>query len=537
VTQRQYNNKIQLAKKNITWKKKKNDKKGPRTKLIYMTQFYSLSRIVHRIDELLRPAMEKSFWVKAEVSSSRLKAGSFYCDLVESDGNGSIVSQVRCSCWSRDLSAIKARFKAQGLDLQLENGVVVGVLCKIQFHPVYGLSFKIIDMDPAFALGELELKKRAIIEKLQNEELTDKNKLCFCPQLPIKIGLITSKDSAAYHDFVQTITSSGFGYRIFMADSNVQGKDTEKTILKSLSQLKKIETDIVVIIRGGGSKTDLSWLDNEKIARIIADFPVPVWTGIGHEIDTSVLDFVAARYFKTPTAVAEEIVACFENTSQYLAQARHDLNVNWNENVKNRKHFFEEAKRRVTVSARSNLKIQTQHLIAQKKLLHSSSKQLIAHLNEKFENLKINLLQQAKNYCRENSEQLHYTGSMFKQKSGQWLREKNIELNNHKKNYRPQKIETYLKFHRSNLSKNTQSLQSKVIKSKLYNLKESLSAYKKVLTSYDPETCLKRGYSIVRKKNSDKVVRISELKVGDEIIVKVAGGVLQNKVESITIES
>lgn len=181
---------------------------------------------------------------------------------------------------------------------------------------------------------------QAILERLKNDGLFEPNKLLPLPFLPIRIGLITSKGSAACEDFLETIRKSNFGFQILLADAAVQGEHTEKAVVKALDALEQLGPDVVAIIRGGGSKTDLSYLDNEAIARKIAGYRYPVWTGIGHEIDTSVLDYVANRFFKTPTAVAENIIAIFTELQRYLEGAQHHLKTSWNFNLKREKTWL-----------------------------------------------------------------------------------------------------------------------------------------------------------------------------------------------------
>jgi len=284
--------------------------------------FFNLSAITSRIQQILQPAMGKCFWVKAEISSGRERGGSFYCDLVETDEQGQIIAQMRCTIWSRDLTCIRKKFSECDLSLTLEDGTLVGFQCQLQYSPKFGLSLCVMDADPAFALGALEIKKKQILEQLKKEGLFDPNKRIVVPCLPLHIGLVTSAGSAAYNDFFKTLTLSGYGFKIYLVDSVVQGERTQASVLKALGTLERLRLDIVVIIRGGGSKTDLFYLDNEAIARKIATLRHPVWTGIGHEIDTSVLDCVANKAFKTPTAVAEELVCRFKEMAVHLGQAQ-----------------------------------------------------------------------------------------------------------------------------------------------------------------------------------------------------------------------
>jgi exodeoxyribonuclease VII large subunit len=306
-------------------------------------KIFQLSVITRRIQEILAPVSSKTFWVRAEITSGRHKGGSFYCDLIEADDNGSVIARMRCNLWNRDLQRIQNKFKEQNIELQLDDGTSAIFCCQLQFSPQYGISLKVVDADPAFAMGELEKRKQEILAGLQRDGLLDINKQLDVPSVPMRIGLITSSGSAACSDFLKTIGLSGYNYTVYLADSLVQGAATENSILRALHQLKHSGCDLVVIIRGGGSKTDLSYLDNDSIARQIAHYPIPVWTGIGHEIDISVLDHVAHRFFKTPTAVAEELVARSTQTDRYLSESAERLKTIWTFRLQQNQQWVERA--------------------------------------------------------------------------------------------------------------------------------------------------------------------------------------------------
>lgn len=297
-------------------------------------KFYSLSVISKRIAELLEPAIGKHFWVKAEVSTAKERGGNYYCDLIETNSQKKIIAKMSCIIWNSDFLKIKNSFKLKEIDFTISNGTVVAFLCYLQFSSQYGLSLRVIDADPSMILGEFELKKREIIKRLQNEGLFEINRNLFVPTLPTKIGLITSQESAAYNDFITTLQKSRFGFKIYFADAMMQGDQTEKSITKALDAIAKLNVDILFIVRGGGSKTDLHYLDNELIARKIAHYPIPVWTGIGHETDTSILDFVAHSHFKTPTAAAENLIARFVHMRRKIDESINSLNTVWNHRLK-----------------------------------------------------------------------------------------------------------------------------------------------------------------------------------------------------------
>ena len=287
--------------------------------------FASVSRVHSRLRKLLEPALEaKPFWIRAELSSVSGNGGRLYCDLVELK-EGRVVAKLRCTIWPRELKLIRQRLADARLDDLLDDGNEVGLRCQIQYHDLYGMSVNAVDVDPAESLGALERKRIEIVERLRKENLLKKNSEHSVPALPRRIGLVASRDTAGYKDFVTTIEASGYAITIFAADARVEGDATEPSVLRALEALSKFDLDLVVLLRGGGSRVSLSYMDNEAIARKIAGYTIPVWTAIGHEIDTSVLDAVAHTSFKTPTAVAENLVTRYAQADERIQSALREL--------------------------------------------------------------------------------------------------------------------------------------------------------------------------------------------------------------------
>lgn len=287
-------------------------------------RYFALSEVQQRIRHYLSPALKAPpFWVKGELADVSCNKHLF-CSLVETR-EGRQLAKLRCHAWSDKVRLIRRRFHEYGLQLELESGTLVGLFCNLQHTDLYGLALNIIDIDPGVTLGELERRRREILQKLKREGLLDRNKELPEPKLPQRIGLITPAQAASYHDFVRTLSSSTFGFHIRHASAVFQGAEAESSIIRGLKKLQSADLDLIVIVRGGGSKTDLAYLDNEHIARTIADSRLPVWTAIGHETDTSVLDEIAARSFRTPSAVAEKIVALSQQASWALEKAKSRL--------------------------------------------------------------------------------------------------------------------------------------------------------------------------------------------------------------------
>jgi exodeoxyribonuclease VII large subunit len=225
--------------------------------------------------------------------------------------------------WAKKYSFLKPLFK-QVTGESLREGFKVLLKITVEYHEVYGLSLVINDIDPAFTFGEMAIKRNQILKRLEEEGVFSMNKELGFPLLPKRIAVISSKNAAGYADFINQLTTNIYGYtfQTILFDASMQGIETESSIIDSLDLISEHPGlfDTVVIIRGGGSQTDLSWFDNYKIAYHITQFPLPVLTGIGHEKDVTVTDLVAYQDLKTPTAVADFIINTVSETEKYLIQ-------------------------------------------------------------------------------------------------------------------------------------------------------------------------------------------------------------------------
>jgi exodeoxyribonuclease VII large subunit len=509
-------------------------------------RFFNLSDITTRIQQILQPHISKSFWVKAEISSGRERGGSFYCDLVETNENGKIIAQIRCTIWSRDLVNIRKQFKECDLDLRLDDGTAVGFQCFLQYSPQYGLSLKVSGADPAFALGELELRKKEILDRLSKEGLLEPNKNLFVPMLPLKIGLITSKGSAAYNDIVKTFTESGFGFEIYLADSNVQGLKTEETILNGLDALETLNIDLIIIARGGGSKTDLFYLDNEAIARRIAAYKHPVWTGIGHEIDIGILDQVANQYFKTPTAVAEEIVARFVEMKRHLDEARNRFKSTWSYRFESDRNWLDEAKTGIVQGTRKlldttksylrgyaiQLSSKVQERISNEKSDLSVSRKIIATapinmIKSSIERLGDRTTRFIKNCQRMivlRQKDLLRIQSRFQQKRFiQRIEQENLCLCDWRVQFL-QKFNYWLNFQKQRIDLIKDRFKPEAVDLIVKNEKMKLMNKSATLRAADPDTSLKRGFSLVYTEDGDLVKSISQISIADSMRTHVSDG-------------
>ncbi len=290
---------------------------------------YSLSEIQKLIKQSLEDKLHSFYWVSAEISELKINhSGHCYLELVEKNKQEDIRSRARAIIWSGKARLLLPYFEnIAGQPLSEDIKVMIRV--KIDYHEIYGLSLVINDIDPAYTVGEIAVKRKQIIKKLESEGVIDLNRELSMPLLPANIAVISSEQAAGYEDFIDELLGNehGYSYNIKLFSAVMQGKETEASVIKSINKIFEEISDfnIVVIVRGGGSQSDLSWFDNYNIAYLITQMPIPVLTGIGHEKDLSVTDIVAHRSFKTPTAVADYIINHSLKTEEYLSVIRESI--------------------------------------------------------------------------------------------------------------------------------------------------------------------------------------------------------------------
>lgn len=290
-----------------------------------MTEKLSLSELQLIIKDSLYMAMPDMYWVVAEISEIRENyAGHCYLELIEKHPDDkNVKARVKAIIWNNRYRFLKSLFENVTGE-QLRPGMKVLVRVKVDYHEIYGLSLIISDIDPSFTLGEMAMKRQMIIKRLEEEGVLLMNKELEIPVVPQRIAVISSKSAAGYTDFIKHLKENKYGYVFYTAlfEAIMQGTETEQSIISALEKIaeKTHLFDVVAIIRGGGSQSDLSWFDNYNIAFYITQFPIPVITGIGHEKDLSVTDMVAFKSLKTPTAVADYLVECISKAENHLIE-------------------------------------------------------------------------------------------------------------------------------------------------------------------------------------------------------------------------
>jgi len=275
-----------------------------------MKSRFTLLELNNHIRDVLQDNLESLFWVIGEISEIKVnRAGHCYIELVEKEsGSDEIAARARAIIWSYTFRMIKPYFLTT-TGQELAEGLKILIQVSVEYHPVYGLSLHIRDIDPSYTLGDLARRRREIIEKLKQAGVFDMNRELTLPLVPQRIAVISSASAAGYQDFVTHLENNPghFRFSLTLFPASMQGADAVPSVLEALNQIFEREEDFdaVAIIRGGGAQADLGCFDNYDLAWTVAQFPLPVITGIGHEKDDTIVDLVAFARTKTPTAAAE----------------------------------------------------------------------------------------------------------------------------------------------------------------------------------------------------------------------------------------
>ncbi len=283
----------------------------------------SLLELNGRVKSTLQFEMPDAYWVQAEISSiSPSGQGHCYLELVQKDATGrNFLAKAKANIWRGTWLKLKPYFEAQTGET-LKVGMKVLLQVTVTFHEVYGYSLVVQDIDPAYTMGDMARRRKEILEQLARDGVIGLNKELEIPALPHRIAVISSATAAGWGDFRNQLDGNIYGFRFYVKlfPALMQGDDVERSVVSALNAVaaRRDDFDLVVIIRGGGAVSELSCFDSYNLAFNIANFPLPVITGIGHERDDTVADVVAHTKVKTPTAAAEFIINRVFDTASEL---------------------------------------------------------------------------------------------------------------------------------------------------------------------------------------------------------------------------
>lgn len=440
-----------------------------------MTDRFSLSELQAIIRDSLYLALPDSYWVIGEISEIKQNySGHCYLELTEKQADETkIKARIRAVIWAGRFGFVKSFFE-NATGETLREGLKVLIKGKIEYHELYGLSLVITDIDPSYTLGEMAAKRMQIIRRLEEEGVFGMNRELEMPLVPQRIAVISSRTAAGYTDFMDQLQTNSYGYIYYTAlfDAVMQGSETEQSIINALNRIASSSEifDVVVIIRGGGSQTDLSWFDNYNIAYYVTQFPLPVITGIGHEKDLSVTDMVACKSLKTPTAVANYLVDCINITENHLIEIGTDIKT-------------------LTLDVLDEFK---ERLERSKNMISPLTRIIISDFRRSLSDISLELLNMGK-------DNIHEAG---------------LKLAGHKS-----KLESASNTFNYNRSLYIKSLKSDIIIKTdhlLKNNSEKMNAMRTSLNILNPENILKRGYTITSLNG--RILKNSELVLLDDAI-------------------
>ena len=286
---------------------------------------FTLLELNHMVRETIERQMDGKYWVEAELSDLHDR-NHCYMELVENDPfSPTPLAKARAVCWANRWTALRSKFERQ-TQQQLRPGIKVRMMVTPTFHEAYGFAYQVSDIDPDYTLGDIVRKRMEIIRQLKEAGIFDLQRELVLPRFAQRIAVISSAQAAGYGDFCHQIDDNSYGlsfsHELFAAI--MQGEQVEQSVIAALDRINAHidEFDVVVIIRGGGATTDMSGFDTLALAENVANFPLPIITGIGHDRDECILDMVSYMRVKTPTAAAAFLIDHLSEVYTALVSAR-----------------------------------------------------------------------------------------------------------------------------------------------------------------------------------------------------------------------
>lgn len=473
----------------------------------------SLSELQRKVKGSLEELFSMPVWVKAEISEMTInRSGHCYLDLVETqEGSDTVIARCRATIWSYTFRMLKPYFETTTGQV-FTQGLKVLLQAKVEYHEVYGFSLNIRDIDPVYTLGDMARQRREIILRLEAAGVLDMNKELELPLVPQRIAVISSPTAAGLKDFLNQLhnNSQKFVFYTKLFPAVMQGVEAPRSITAALEKIFQYEElfDAVVIIRGGGAQIDLACFDHYDLAFNVAQFPLPVITGIGHEKDDTVIDLVAHTRMKTPTAVAEFLISGALQFSQQLTELE--------------KHFtdlvndqLEENHNRLNDAADQLSLLVGQLIVKQTNRLNIAR----IHLSNHSEGFLKNQLSELKGLTIDTSNKI----SLYVTRQDHLL-----EQSSNKLNYL---IRGELSKNRNLLVQFQQLVKIRAVEA-IRTESKNLHQIKEKLRLVDPQNILKRGYSLTMV-NGKLLKSIQLIKEGDLLETRLGDGTIESIVEKV----
>lgn len=394
----------------------------------------SLQELNSRIRGAVNQAFPETYWVRAEMSDVRtnLSSGHCYLEFVEKSAlTGGVVAKARGTIWAKTFRMLKPYFEME-TGQSFASGLKVLVRVSVEFHEVYGFNLNVVDIDPAYTLGDMVRRRMEIVRQLQEEGVFTLNKELPFPTLVQRIAVITSPTAAGYEDFLNQLAHNKRGYPFYVRlfPALMQGEKTEASVIAALERIYRHADcfDVVVIIRGGGATSDLHSFDSYLLAANCAQFPLPILTGIGHERDDTIVDMVAHTRMKTPTAVAEFLIGRMDATADELAALQQAVSALATERLVTQKNELQLLAARLPASATQRIERNRSslHLLAGR--FPSVVSGLLARRQTEVETLRVQLNNGLSSFFSEKDRYLQLTEQFVKMASPAYILKRGYSL-------------------------------------------------------------------------------------------------------------
>ena len=286
------------------------------------SEHFTLRQLNLMVRDAIEMQLSDEYWVEAELSECRERGGHCYLELIEKDEHTNTpVARASAKCWRQTWQMLQPHFE-RATGQPLHAGLKVLLRIYAQFHEAYGFSWIVTDIDPTYTIGDMARKRQEIIRQLKEEGVFDLQRELHIPMFAQRIAVISAAGAAGYGDFIRQLEDNDYGFKfeVQLFPAIMQGEQVEKSIIAALEKIYEQSQhpfDCVVILRGGGASADLSGFDTLALAENVAQFPLPIITGIGHDRDESILDMVSNTRVKTPTAAAALLI---DNLLQVLTR-------------------------------------------------------------------------------------------------------------------------------------------------------------------------------------------------------------------------
>ena len=331
---------------------------------------FSVGQFTEVLNHVLKASFDEGVWVEGEIQGLRKPNPHAYFTLIENvDG---VKAQLNINLFAGPLRNVQAKLRQQGIELK--DGLKVRLFGRVEYYGPFGkLNLIATDVDTQFSAGDVAAKREELLRQLMEKGVDKINKRIPVPLVPLRLGIISSSQAAGWADAQQHLTESGIGFAITFCDVRVQGDAAVSQIVAALNSLsRRDDIDLVMLMRGGGSKGDLAAFDDEQIAIAISKCSHPVFTGIGHEIDTSIADIVAHKANKTPTACAQSVIAIVESFLSELSYSAGSLRSLTQTAVERARSRIAVSVERLRTRPRTALERQSQKL-----MMHAASVRLL----------------------------------------------------------------------------------------------------------------------------------------------------------------